>query len=570
MSAVTVATRRTPRILRVERRMAMRIVASAVFLLVVGYLVLVPLVRLEAMAFTGGKDDGFAAAFGRDGFARTVTYTIGLALGSLVIGLVLGTLLAWASTRLPRRVRFLSIVPVLPIVVPAIASVAGWTFLLAPAPGYLNALLRKLPWWSHLTEGPVNIYSMPWIIILTGFGLTSFVYLFVRSALANISADHLEAAAVSGSSGAGIFFKIILPLLRPALIYGGGVALLLGLGQFTAPLLLGTNQGITVLTTDMYNQVQSTPVHYGIAAAIGTPLLIFGLIIVAVQKVGLGNEKRFVTHGGKGFRTTDRPSVGAAVFIVVYAFVAIVLPLLGLLALAGSRFWSNQINLSKWSTYNFQVVFNDPRTVGAIVNSLEYSIIAVIIVLPLGYAAASMILRGKEYPVVGRILDFVVALPLGVSAVLFGVGFLVSYSQGPIDLYGTPWVMVLVYVTLMLPFSTRMQMSALLALGQSYQEASRMSGAGPARTTLRVVMPLLRSSLGGAAALIFVLLTHEFTASVLVRSIHTNVMGTVLYDYWTNGNYPVVAAVALVMAAVTTVGVTLALIVGGSESLGRM
>ncbi|GAB2928857.1 iron ABC transporter permease [Rhodococcus aerolatus] len=556
--------------LRVDRRTAQRVVVSTVFLLVVGYLVLVPLVRLELMAFSGTDGGGFAEAFTRQGVGRTITYTIGLALGSLVIGLVLGTALAWASTRLPRRLRFLSIVPVLPIVVPAIASVAGWTFLLAPAPGYLNALLRKLPWWSGLTEGPVNIYSMPWIIILTGFGLTSFVYLFVRSALANINADFLEAAAVSGSSGLGIFFKIILPLLRPALIYGGGVALLLGLGQFTAPLLLGTNQGITVLTTDIYNQVQATPVQYGTAAAIGTPLLIFGVIVVALQKVGLGNERRFVTHGGKGFRPADRSSAGAAVFIAAYAFVAIVLPLLGLLALSGTRYWSSKVDLGKWSTTNFETIFNDPRTVGAISNSLVYSIAAVVIVLPLGYAAASIILQGRQYPVVGRVLDFVVALPLGVSAVLFGVGFLVTYSQGPAVLYGTPWVMILVYVTLMMPFATRMQMSALLALGQTYQEASRMSGAGPARTTLRIVLPLLRSSLAGAAALVFVLLTHEFTASVLVRSIHTDVMGTVLYDYWTNGNYSLVAAVALVMSAVTTVGVTVALVLGGSESLGRL
>ncbi len=45
----------------------------------------------------------------------------------------------------------------------------------------------------------------------------------------------------------------------------------------------------------------------------------------------------------------------------------------------------------------------------------------------------------------------------------------------------------------------------------------------------------------------FVLLTHEFTASLLVRSSTMDVMGTVLYTQWTNGNYPVVAAIALVM-----------------------
>ncbi|MGY1739427.1 MULTISPECIES: ABC transporter permease [unclassified Blastococcus] len=569
MTTLTPAIPRRPLAARFERRAVVRIGVAALFLAAVGYLVVVPLVRLQALAL-GGEDGGFSAAFGRAGFGRVIGYTVGLAVGSLVIGLVLGTLLAWASTRLPRRLRFLSVLPVLPIVVPAIASVAGWTFLLAPGPGYLNAWLRKLPWWDHLLEGPVNIYSIPWIVILTGFGLTSFVYLFIRSAFANISADYLEAAAVSGSSSFGVFFRIILPLLRPALIYGGGVALLLGLGQFTAPLLLGTQEGITVLTTDMYRSVTQTPVQYGIAAAVGTPLLVFGVLVVALQKMMLGDERRFVTHGGKGFRTTDRPSKGAALLIVLYALVAIALPLAGLIVLSLSRFWSSTIDVSLWSTVNFERIFDDERTVDGIVNSLTYSLIAVLIVLPLGFAAASVILRGKQYPVVSRVLDFMVALPLGVPAVLFGVGFLLAYSDGPLVLYGTPWVMVLVYVTLMLPFATRMQMSALLALGDSYQEASRMSGAGYTRTTLRIMLPLLRTSLAGAAALIFVLLTHEFTASLLVRSVDTNVMGTVLYDYWTNGNYTVVAAVALVMSAVTTAGVAVAMLFGGSESLGRL
>src|SRR6185436_14382449 len=109
------------------------------------------------------------------------------------------------------------------------------------------------------TEGPVDIYTMPWIVILTGFGLTSFVYLFVSAGFSNISAEHLEAAHVAGSSTWGVFFKVILPLLRPTLIYGGGVALLLGLGQFTGPLLLGRNSGISVLTTEMYFQISDSP-----------------------------------------------------------------------------------------------------------------------------------------------------------------------------------------------------------------------------------------------------------------------------------------------------------------------
>src|SRR6188472_4522683 len=112
-----------------------------VFIGALAYFVLGPLVRLQSKAFADGAA-GYRTAFTADRIGRTIAYTIGLALGSLAIALVLGTLLAWAATRLPPRLRILRVVPVLPIVVPAIASVVGWAFLLSPRPGYLNAVHR--------------------------------------------------------------------------------------------------------------------------------------------------------------------------------------------------------------------------------------------------------------------------------------------------------------------------------------------------------------------------------------------------------------------------------------------
>ena len=66
------------------------------------------------------------------------------------------------------------------------------------------------------------------------------------------------------------------------------------------------------------------------------------------------------------------------------------------------------------------------------------------------------------------------------------------------------------------------------------------------------------------------LLTHEFAASVLVRSSTTQVMGTVLFDYWSNGSYPLVATIALIMSFVTAIGVVIAVMVGGSKALSSL
>ena len=128
---------------------------------------------------------------------------------------------------------------------------------------------------------------------------------------------------------------------------------------------------------------------------------------------------------------------------------------------------------------------------------------------------------------------------------MFGAAFLLQYTREPLILYGSRWVVILVYVTLMLPFTTRMQMSGMLSLGDTYIEASRVSGAGSLRTDVKILLPLLRPTLGGAAALMFVMLTHEFSASLLVRSSTMQTMGTALYDFWSNGFYPEVAAIAL-------------------------
>ncbi|MFI5957486.1 ABC transporter permease [Cryptosporangium sp. NPDC051539] len=539
------------------------------FVLGLAYLVVVPLFKLQSQAFADGGA-GYRAQYGRPGIGEVLATTVRLALGSVVIAMVLGTVLAYATSRLPARFSFLRMVPLLPIVMPAVASVTGWAFLLSPGPGYLNAALRALPWWRHLESGPVDIYTTNWIIILTGFGLTSFVYLFVSAGMANIGAEHLEAAATSGSSTIGVFFRVVLPLLRPSLIYGGGVALLLGLGQFTGPLLLGANNGVKVLTTEMYLRVSESPADFGAAAAAGSPLVILGLLVVLGQRALLGDQSRFVTHGGKASRPVSTRSAWAVATVVIYGLVALVLPLLGLVAVSLTPYWSKSISLDLLTLDNYQTLFATSDILDAVGTSLITSSVAVLFCVPIGFVAANLLVRGRRHAVLRLLADLITALPLGIPAVIFGVGFLLAYTEPPFILYGTRAVIILVYIVLMVPFATRLQMTALLSLGETYHEASATSGASPLTTTLRVTLPLLRPAVLSAMALMFILLTHEFAASLLVRAPTTQVMGTRLFDLWSNGSYPLVAAMALLMTAVTGVGVALAMLVGGRNVLDNL
>lgn len=124
-----------------------------VLLAVLAYLVVLPMVRLQILAFEDGAA-GYKSQYGRYDIAKTLGTTAALAVGSLVIAMVLGTLLAYAASRLPSRLGWLKMIPILPIVMPAVASIVGWAFLLSPGPGYLNVLLRKLRGGAVSNPGP--------------------------------------------------------------------------------------------------------------------------------------------------------------------------------------------------------------------------------------------------------------------------------------------------------------------------------------------------------------------------------------------------------------------------------
>jgi len=532
----------------------------------VGYLVLAPLVRLQVKALTEGA---YGKAFDIPSIGTTLWNTVVLGLGSLTIAMVLGTWLAWAATRLPRRMGWMGVLPILPIVIPPVASVTGWAFMLSPRVGYVNQWLRATPFFGG-SSGPIDIFTRTWIIVLTGLSLTSFVYIFVRAGLRRLNYDIVEACHVSGASPTRAFIGTVLPLLRPSLLYGGAIALLLGLGQFTAPLLLGTRRGVTVLSTEVY-RVAGASSDYAIGGALAAPLLVIGIIVILVQRRLLSDQERYATDISKGSREVGRTSWTAAVALALFGLGGVVLPLIGLVVVALSPFWNGTVDFGSMSLDNFRALFDFPGATDAMWTSVTLALVSVIVAVPVGYLAAELIYRRSTNRIVRAVLDVTVNVPIGVPAVVFGAAFLYAYTAGPIVLYGTKWVIILVYVTLMLPYTTKLQLAARISLGASYEEAARVSGAGRVRAATSIVVPLSRGAISGAAALMFVLLSHEFTASLFVRSSRTQVMGTILYDIWTTGSYGLVAAMALVMCGITTLGVIIAVWLGGGlKTLDRL
>jgi iron(III) transport system permease protein len=537
--------------------------------LILGFAVLWPLIVFEIRGLSDVGITGYVSTLVDPGVFNTIANTFILAFGSLLLALVLGLGLAFAGLHMPPRLRTVgAIMPLAPLLVPSIASVIGWIFLLSPRVGYLNLLLRNLGLSSTPNNGPFDIYTFGGMIFVSGLLFASFVYLFVLTGLRSLSSEYSDAASVCGARPMRSLLLVTLPQLTPSLVYGGGIVFMLALGQFSVPILLRGPSGIEVLSTRMFLLLDHSPAPIGEIAALGVPLLLSGILTIILQKFILGDISRFVTATGRAQSTARRTTWWAAAAIFAYTGLAVVLPCIALIYMSLSPFWTGRIRFDNLTFGNFTAVLSNEHLIQAIYTSALAAAATIIIILPVGYAL-SLILAGRiAVPAfIYRAVDVLLILPFAVPATLFGVAILFAYSASPFLLYGTRTIIVVAYCTTMIPYSVRLQTASLMALGPQQWEAATVSGAGPLRTFFKITIPVMRKAASSTAAIVFILLLQEFAVSVLVKSASTQVIGSVLYDQYVGGSYPNVAVLALIMMAITALGVLLMIAAGGTEVL---
>jgi iron(III) transport system permease protein len=556
-------------------RIAGRQLSWIMLTILVCVLILLPIVSLVHLALSDGAS-GVRQLLRDPRSLQILWNTLTLGAGAVVVALIAGSAVAFSVWSLPPSMRrYTSFIPVLPLLIPSVAHVIGFVFLFSPENGYINTALRSLPILSDLRTGPFNIYTAGGIITYTGLHLSAFVYLFVLTGLQEMGEEYAQAARVNGAGRIRTFYSITLPMLRPVFVYASMVVMLLALGQFSGPLMLGRREGIDVVTTEMYLVTREFPVNYQVGAAYGMPLLLVALILVWAQQKLIGNRDRFVGRG----HTTAAPMPAnrfmhllAVVVIVCFAALSAVLPLAALIYVSVSPFWSGSISFSHLTMKHINVILSNPNVIASAITTLKLASISIAVTLPLGMLVSMAIFfRATLWRPLSVLLDAVASIPLAIPSALVGFGFLFAYASLPFGLYGSALGLVLAFVTIKLPFAVRYQLASLIALGPTQVEAALANGSSSVRTFFQIILPLARGGIAAAAAVIFVLLVHEFGVALMLRSTDSSVMSVVLFDLFnTGGLYPQVAAMAVLMTIITMVGVLIALWIGGTKAFERI
>ena len=116
---------------------------------------------------------------------------------------------------------------------------------------------------------------------------------------------------------------------------------------------------------------------------------------------------------------------------------------------------------------------------------------------------------------------------------------------GPVSIYGTIWALLIAYVALGTPLSTRVMSSSYHQLAYDLEECARVHGAGFWRTLWSIVVALSWPSFAVGWVLTFFGIMRELSASILLYSAGSEVLSVVLLRLWGNGQSEVVSVVGL-------------------------
>jgi thiamine transport system permease protein len=150
----------------------------------------------------------------------------------------------------------------------------------------------------------------------------------------------------------------------------------------------------------------------------------------------------------------------------------------------------------------------------AIRNSVMFALLTTGLALLIGTVTAFLLARERNR--LGRLLDPIVLLPLGTSAVTLGFGYLLTMGRPPLDLRASPVLVPIAHTLVAFPFVVRSLLPALRGLNPDWREAAAVLGASPWRVWREIELPIVGRALIVAALFAFTVSMGEFGATLLI------------------------------------------------------
>jgi len=427
---------------------------------------------------------------------RLIAVTVGQAVVSAAITIVIGVPVAWALSRFrfPGR-RPLRTLVVVPFVLPSVVVGAAFATVLGPS-------------------GPVDLRGT-WFAVLAAhlcFNIAVVVRV-VGAAVGGLDPGTEDAARTLGCSTLKAARRVVLPAIRPAVMSAAVVVFLFCLASFGVIVILG---GGSVTTVEVEIWVRATR-QFDLSGAAVLAVIQVVTVVAALALHAHFARRAPVVSGAR--RVPQRAPRGglewsAVAFASLVALAVAGVPLAALVERSlrvpgghGLEHWTNLGSVTAGTGLSISPLH---AVLTSIATATTAAVIAVVVAVP----AASAVARRP-----GGRADRVLLLPLGVSATTIGLGLLLLVGRPPIDLRGSWWLVPLGQALVAMPLVVRVVAPALASIPRSVPEAASLLGASPRDRWWRVDLPLARPAIGAGAGLALVACLGEFGATAfLTRS----------------------------------------------------
>ena len=352
------------------------------------------------------------------------------------------------------------------------------------------------------------------IVLANAFFNVAVVARTVAGLWARLDSRTTDAARALGASPWRAFRSVTLPALAPAIASASAVVFLFCATSFGVVLILGGAKYRT-LETEIYLRTVDL---LDLSGAAALSLIQFAAVVAALVLGGLARRRRDGARIGAANTRRPRggewPVVGAAGVVLALLLTPIVALLVesvstsdgwsfaGYRALTGTG-EKGVLQVSGWD---------------AALNSLKVAIDATLLAMVVGVLASVVLVALRRSPAkaargLGETMDAVLMLPLGVSAVTVGFGYLVTLDALPGDLRTSPYLVPLAQALVIIPLIVRMVLPVLRSVDVRLRQAASTLGASPLRVWREIDLPLALRPLVAAAGFGFVVALGEFGAT---------------------------------------------------------
>ncbi len=450
----------------------------------------------------------------------------------LVVGVSIGTLLLGVSTawltsmcRFPGKRWFVWLL-LLPLAMPPYIIAYTYTGMFDFA-GPVQTLIRELTGWGYGDYYFPEVRSMGGAITMLSLVLYPYVYLLARSAFLEQSVCVLEVSRTLGCGPWCSFYRVALPLARPAIVAGLSLALMETLADY------GTVSyfGLGVFTTGIFRTWFGMGDQVA-AAKMAALLLMFVFTLVVIERVSRKQAKYH--HTTNKYNQLPEFQLGGSKAML--AFLVCLLPLLmGFLIPAGQ--------LSYWAWLTYEEMVDDSfftLTLHTVLLGLSAAMLSLMLAVFLAYG--KRMLSGNSVTAAIRVAAIGYAIPGTVIAVGIIIpfawvdnqldGFMrvqFDFSTGLI-FSGTLFAVMFAYMVRFLAVSLQTVESGLGKIKPSMDEASRSLGYSPRETLFKIHMPLMKGSLLTALLIVFVDVMKELPATLILRPFNFNTLAVRAFE----------------------------------------